>query len=128
MRGRTVRMTLVMVALVAALSLSTQCAGVAEAQQFDLEKAVTGAKTPADHEAIACYYDRARATAQAKAAEYRKLAETYRTLSVSSRVQFPPMENHYRQLAQHYENRAADNAARATAHRQMARAATPQKP
>src|SRR5712691_3051870 len=101
MRGRTVRMTLVMVALVAALSLSTQCAGVAEAQQFDLEKAVTGAKTPADHEAIACYYDRARATAQAKAAEYRKLAETYRTLSVAAGALKQKMGNHYGQLPQH---------------------------
>jgi hypothetical protein len=38
------------------------------------------------------------------------------------------MENYYRQLAQHYANMAADNAARAVAHRQMAQEATQKKP
>jgi hypothetical protein len=119
---------LVMGVLVTALPLSTPCGGAAAAEPFNIEKAVTGATTPADHEAIATYYDREATTAKAKAAENRRLAETYRTLSVSSRVQVPPMENHYRQLAQHYTNRAAENAARAAAHRQMAQEATPKKP
>ena len=128
MRRRTVRVMLVMVALVTVLPLSTQFGGAASTELFNIKKAVTGATTPADHAAIASYYDREATTAKAKAAENRRLAETYRTLSVSSRVQVPPMENYYRQLAQHYATMAADNAARAAAHRQMAQEATQKKP
>jgi hypothetical protein len=70
-----------MLVLVAVLCLPPPRAGLAEAPQFDLEKAVTGARAPADHEAIASYYDRESATAQAKAAEHRKMEETYRNLA-----------------------------------------------
>ena len=124
MQGITVRLTLAMLALVAALLLPTPRAGVAEAQQFDLEKAVTGAKTPADHEAIASYYDREGATAQAKATEHRKMEEAYRNLA--GKGQFK-MEEHCQRLVQHCESIATDNAALAAAHQQMAREATPQK-
>jgi hypothetical protein len=120
MRGITVRVTLAILALVAALHLSTQRAGVAEAQTFDLEKAVTGAKTPADHEAVAAYYDKEVTTAQAKAEEHRKLEKAYQNLA--GKGQFK-MEEHCHQLAQHYESVAAANAALAEAHRQMAREA-----
>src|SRR5207244_869229 len=124
MQGITVRVTLAMLVLMAALLLPSPRAGVAEAPQFDLEKAVTGARTPADHEAIASYYERESATAQAKAAEHRKMEETYRTLSGKGHFR---MEEHCHQLVQHYEGLAADNAALAAAHRQMAREATQQK-
>jgi len=115
-----------MCAFIAVLPLAPQLAG-AQAP-FNLEQALTGAKTPADHEAIASHYDRESATAKAKADEHRRLAETYRTLSVSPRGQVPSMEQHCRDLAQHYERAAAENATLATAHRQMAREATQQKP
>jgi hypothetical protein len=125
MRGIAVGVTLAVLALVAALSLPAQRAG-AQAQ-FDLEKAIAGAKTPADHEAIASYYEKESAAAKDKAAEHQKLAQTYRTFAVSGRgIQFP-MENHCQQLAQNYERVAADNAALAEAHRQMAREAAQQK-
>src|SRR6266581_3644358 len=124
MRGLTVRVTLAVLALVATLYLPTQRVGVAEAQTFNLEKAVTGAKTPADHEAIASYYDKEAATAKDKAAEHRRLAETYRRLAVTPRGQgFQPMGNHCQQLAKNYESVAAENTALATAHRKMAQAA-----
>jgi hypothetical protein len=127
MRGITAGVTLTILALVAALSWPTQRVGAQQAEKFDLDKAITGAKTPADHEAIASYYEKESATAKDKAMEHRKLAETYRTLAVSGRgIQFP-MENHCRQLVQTYENAAADNAALAEAHRQMAREATQKK-
>jgi hypothetical protein len=112
---------------VAALYLPTQRVGAQQTEKFDLEKAITGAKTPADHEAIVSYYEKESATAKDKATEHRKLAETYRTLAVSGRgIQFP-MENHCRQLAQTYESVAADNATLAEAHRQMAREAAQKK-
>ena len=74
------------------------------------------AKTPADHEAIASYYDREAATAQAKATEHRKLAEAYRNIGLG---RFPT-EDHCWRLVWHYESVAAANAALAEAHRQMA--------
>ncbi len=92
MRGMTVCVTLAMLALVAVLYLPIQHAGAQE--KFDLEKAVAGAKTQADHEAIASHYAKEAATAKDKAAEHRRLAENYRTLSVSGRGQLPPTENH----------------------------------
>jgi hypothetical protein len=119
--------TLAVFALVAALSVSTPRVGVAEAQTFNLEKAVREAKTPAEHEAIAAYYDKEAATAKAKAAEHHRLAENYRTLAATPRGQgFQPMGNHCQQLAQNYESIAADNTALAAAHRQMAHQPAPQ--
>ena len=94
----------------AALYLPTQRVGVAEAQTFNLEKAVTEAKTPADHEAIASYYDKEAATAKDKAAEHRRLAENYRTQAASGRAPLQPMGLHCQQLAQTYESAAADDA------------------
>jgi hypothetical protein len=126
MRGITVGVTLAILALVAALSLPTQRIGAQQAEKFDLEKAITGAKTPADHEAIASYYEKESATAKDKAAEHSKLAQTYRTLSIPGRMQFP-MADHCQQLAQTYSSVAADNAALAEAHRQMAREAAQKK-
>ena len=125
MRVITLRVTLAILALAAALYLSTQWTGAQQAEKFDLEKAVTGAKTPADHEAIASYYDREGATAKAKAKEHRKLAESYRNLAVAGR-QFH-MEDHCQRLAQYYESAAAENAELAEAHRQMAQEAAQKK-
>jgi hypothetical protein len=99
---------------------------VAEAQTFNLEKAVTEAKTPAEHEAIASYYDKEAATAKDKAAEHHRLMEAYRTQSVVPRGQ-PTMANHCQQLAQNYERIAAENSALAAAHRQMAQEAAQKK-
>jgi hypothetical protein len=65
MRGITVGVTLAIVVLVAALSLPTQRIGAQPAEKFDLEKAITGVKTLADHEAIASPYDKESATAAA---------------------------------------------------------------
>ena len=127
MRGMTVCVTLAMVALVAVIYLPTQHVGAQPAEKFDLEKAITGAKTSADHEAIASYYEREAATAKDKAAEHRRLAQTYRTLAASGRAPLEPMGLHCQQLVQTYESAAADNAALATAHRQMAQEAAQKK-
>ena len=125
MRGLTVRVTLAILVLIVTLSLPTQHAGVAEAETFDLEKAVAGAKTPADHEAIASYYDKEGTTAKAKATEHLKLAAAYRNLA--GKGQFA-MEGHCQRLAQNYESVATENTALAAAHRQMAQDAAQKKP
>jgi hypothetical protein len=122
MRVLTVCVTL---AMVATLYLPTQWAGAQQAESFDIEKAVRGAKTRADHEAIASYYDKEGAAATAKAAEHRRLAEAYRTIAGTGHFQ---MEDHCQRLAQYYERVVADTAALAQAHRQMAREAAEKKP
>jgi hypothetical protein len=127
MRSLPVRVTLAMFALVAALSLPPQRVGVAEAQTFNLEKAVSEAKTPADHEAIASYYDKEAASTKDKAAEHRRLAENYRTQAATGRAPLQPMGLHCQQLAQTYESAAADYTALAAAHRQMAQEAGQKK-
>jgi hypothetical protein len=113
--------------LVAALYVPTQHASAQPAKKFDLEKAIAKAKTPADHEAIAAYYDKESAAAKAKAEQHRKLAQTYHTSGMPGRGTQFPLENHCQQLAQTYESAAAENAALAAAHRQMAQEAAQKK-
>ena len=119
MRGRIMRVTLALSMLVTALLLTPQHTRAEEAAQFALEKAMMEAKTPAQYETITSYYDRAAATAHAKAAEARTLAATYRDLTGRSAFQ---IGDHYRQLGPYYERLAVDYAARAEAQRQMAQA------
>ena len=122
MRGMIVRVTLAMLALLAVLHLPLQDAGAQE--KFDLGKAITAAKTPADHETIASYYDKERADAQAKAAEHYKLMKAYANLAGKGHFQ---MEDHCQKLAQNYESIATEYTSFAGAHRQMAREAPQQK-
>src|SRR5438445_13719060 len=105
MRGITIVVTLAIVALVAVVYLPTQHVGAQPAEKFDLEKAITGAKTSADHEAIASYYDKESAAAQAKAEEHRKLEKAYRNLAGKGHFR---MEDHCQKLAQSYESIATE--------------------
>jgi hypothetical protein len=123
MRGHFMRVTLALGMLVTALHLAPQHARAAEATQFDLEKAIMEAKTPAQHAMIASYYDRAAATAQAKAEEARKMVEAYRNLAGKGQFR---IESRYWQLMQYYKRLAADHTARAVAHRQLVQAVAPQ--
>lgn len=121
MRGNCMRVTLALGLLVTALHLAPSQARAEEATPFNLEKAMAEAKTPAQHEAMASYYDREAATAHAKAAEYRKLAATYRDLAITGRSQFQ-IGGHYRQLAQYYERLAVDYTAHTKVYRQLGQA------
>ena len=122
MRTLTVCVTLAMLVLVAAFHLSTPRAGAQK--QFDLGTAITEAKTPADHEAIASYYDKESAAAQTKAEEHRKLEKAYANLAGKGHFR---MEDHCQKLAQSYESIATEYTSLAGGHRQMAREAPQQK-
>jgi hypothetical protein len=50
------------------------------ADDFDVDKAIAAAKTAADHEAIAAYFDKEAAEAQAKADNHAKMEEAYKKL------------------------------------------------
>jgi hypothetical protein len=125
MRERIMRVTLALCMLVTALQLmAPQYVGADETMPFDLEKAIREAKTPAEHQVIASYCDRAAATEQAQAAESRKRAEAYRNLAGKGQFR---IESRYRQMVRRYENLAVDHAACSETHRQIAQTVV-QKP
>jgi hypothetical protein len=121
MRENIMRITLVLGLLVIALHLAPPQARAAEAMPFNRAQAMREAQTPVQHATMASSYDRAAATAHAKAAEARTLATTYRDLAMTGRSAFQ-IGDHYRQLEPYYERLAVDYAARAEAHRQLAQA------
>ena len=106
------------VAVVVALALPALRAGAAE--EVDIEKRIVEAKTPADHEAIAAYYDQQAAAAREKAAEHRKMGESYKKAggALAHKTHF---HEHCESLVRIYESAAKDYAAMAAAHRQMAK-------
>ena len=112
------------VALLVALALPVP--GRAAGEPVDIDKMITDAKTPADHEAIAVYYDQQAADARAKAAEHRKMGDSYRKAggALQHKTHF---HEHCEALVREYDAAARDYAAMAAAHRQMAKAAHPPK-
>jgi len=108
------------VALVTALSLPAFTAGAAYAA--DIEEMIASAKTPADHEAIAAYFDKQAADAKAKAEEHRKMGESYKKGggALAEKTHF---HEHCEALVKIYNQAAKDYAAMAAAHRDMAKKA-----
>jgi len=78
---------------------------------------IAKAKSPADHEAIAAYYDKEATEAEAKAEQHKKMADTYTKL----RPDYKPLPGHCRAEAKYYEGIATENRALAAAHRKMAK-------
>jgi hypothetical protein len=86
-----------------------------------IEQMVAEAKTPADHEAIATYYDQEAQAAHQKYTEHKKLADFYVGTPLQSKS--PTLMNHCNDAAKKYEGIAKDYQAMAKAHRAMATAA-----
>lgn len=105
--------------LLAAASLPTIKAGAQQAAVTDdnLNQMITGAKTPADHEAIATYYD-------AEAAENEKKASLHsRNKNMYSKLDFSA---HCNALIRGYREAAEQDKALAAFHREMAKEAAAQ--
>jgi hypothetical protein len=103
-------------------------ASSAWAQGQDINDMIANAKSPADHEAIAAYYDKAATAAEASAEQHKKMAETYAKLlrpdhpsSVEGHLK--PLPAHCKAEAKYYEGIATENRALAAAHRKMAQGA-----
>jgi hypothetical protein len=109
--------------VVAALSLVAT--GSFAAEDFDVDKAIATAKTPADHEAIAAYYDKEAAEAQAKADSHSKMGEDYKKLGGAA-TEKVHLELHCDRLAKSYARAAKEAKALAAAHRAMAKQAEQQ--
>jgi hypothetical protein len=92
----------------------------------DIPAAVENAKTAADHEALAAYFDGEAKAARASAERHRRMADLYgkhpkpsgtKGVRASLSKTMPP---HCDKLAASYETAAAEYEAMAAAHREMA--------
>ncbi len=110
--------------LLAAASLPVIRAGAQPAVVTDdnLDQMIASAKAPADHEAIAAFYEQQAAEAKKKAELHRSTAETYRKLKMGKPVDMAHMCDG---IAAMWDKIATDNLKLAKAHRHMAKAAGP---
>ena len=83
----------------------------------NLDQMISNAKTPADHEAIAQYYDREAAENEEKAKIHHATHHTYADFKIKPTDMGP----HCDELAKGYEQAAAEDKALAAAHRAMAK-------
>jgi hypothetical protein len=90
-----------------------------------MKEMIAGAKTAADHKAIADYYYAEAAKAQAKAVEHDEMAGWYRKAGegVKKSPYAPGTINHCERLVNGYKSAAADLTALAKEHEAMAKQA-----
>ena len=90
-----------------------------------LQEMIAGAKSAADHKAIADYYYAEAAKAQAKAVEHDEMAGWYRKAGegVKKTPYAPGTINHCERLVNDYKSTAADLTALAKEHEAMAKKA-----
>ncbi len=107
-------------AFLAAASLPIMRAGALQAVVTDgnLDQMIASAKTPADHEAIAAFYEQEAVDAKKKAGIHRRTAETYRSLKIPKPVYMAEMCDG---IAAMWDKIAADNSKLAKAHQSMAK-------
>jgi hypothetical protein len=118
---------LALVVLAAALCLPAGRAAAQPAKEMDAM--ISGAKTAADHEALAAQYEKEAADAKAKAAKHAKMGEAYknqatvgggRAAGSGLSATMPP---HCASLAKSYDQQAEMYTAMAAAEREAAKAA-----
>jgi hypothetical protein len=85
-----------------------------------IEQMITEAKTPADHEAIAAYYDKEAQEAHKKHAEHQKMKEWYKNTPVMSKGGF---STHCDSLISLDDKTAKEYEALAKLHKEMAKSA-----
>ncbi len=86
--------------------------------ESNLTEMIKNAKTPAEHEAIAAFYDREAAANEERAKIHRNDANIYAK---------PGMTLHCNNLARDFRRAAKEDKALAAAHREMAKKAAEQK-
>lgn len=117
---KTWKIVSVMLGVVVIVALSYPPFGFTQ-EGKSLEQMISEAKTPADHEAIAAYYDREAQEAHQKHEEHLKLKAEYAKIpGLASKTGLPA---HCESIAKKYEAIAKDDEALAKLHRDMAKAA-----
>jgi hypothetical protein len=107
------------VALVAALVATTRFVPPANAAT-DIAAMIANAKTAADHQAIAAYYDKEAASAKEAAAVHRKMLAAIQSQGGPAIAKWH-MDTHCEQLIEQYESAAKMYTDMAAAHREMAK-------
>ena len=103
-----------------AVSLPAKFASAAEST--DILQMLQNAKTPADHEAIAKYYDEQAAAAKKQADLHRKMASTYTTGGTPmGKGAAVPLPQHCLAIAKAFDEQAAEYTAMAQAQRELAK-------
>lgn len=100
--------------------LATGCALAGKSKPHGIDEMIAGAKTAADHEAIAARYDDEAASARAKSEMHERMAVSYRNIGGRG-IAKAHMDAHCESLAKIYEQAAKENAALADGHREMAK-------
>jgi hypothetical protein len=97
----------------------------AAAEDIDVLQKMKSAKTAADHQEIASYYDAQAADAKKKADLHRKMADTYQSggSSIGKGSGPVPLPQHCQALAKMFDEEAAHYSAMAETERQLAKAA-----
>ncbi len=111
----------VLLLLAAAALPTTRAVAQQETVTADnLDQMIANMKTPADHEAIAAYFDQVAADARKKAELHHHSAETYRTMKIAKPV---GMANMCDAIAADFDKTATEAERLAKAHREMAKKA-----
>ena len=107
------------------LALPMLQASVVRAGEDDnIATMIENAKTPADHEAIAAYYDKQAAQAKKEAEIHRKMEKAYSVGGSAGGKGTPtPLPQHCATLVKYYDGLAQEYTTLAAAHRAMAKAA-----
>ena len=91
------------------------------ADDKNIEQMITEAKTPADHETIAAYYEKEAQAAQEKYEEHLKLKAAYTKIPhLASKTGLPA---HCDYIAKNYQKIGKEYQALATLHKNMAKSA-----
>ena len=106
------------VLVVGLLTLVGACSPIGK-MTHDMDKAILGASTKADHEALAAHYEQEAKALQAKAVEHDIMAASYSKpgYAASPKADLP---QHCRQLASRYREAARENLELARSHRELA--------
>ena len=101
-----------------ALSLSLGGYALSAGQESSLVQKIESAKTRADHEALAAFYEQEAKTAQAKVEEHKQMAKAYG--KIGHLVEKHNMLQHCDRLVKNYQDAAQGNLALAKLHRELA--------
>ena len=113
------RLMLVASALLMLVVMTALPAIGAAVDDTNVEQMIENAKTPADHEAIAKYYDQQAAKAHEQMQWHEKLLKAY-----MANPRLSTMQMHCSRLVDLYKNEAKEDRKLAHEHREMARSTT----
>ncbi len=115
MNKGSIWLTAALVAIAALVTMPRNAARAADEDQ-DIEQMIATAKTAADHEAIAKYFDREAKHDHKLAEKYKHMAASYKNLP-----RMAELEQHCASLADFYKNAAQEASLIAARHEAMAK-------